>query len=51
MLWAAESTIAICRRFAPSSAMRRADNYRVSDVIMGIVRSTPFQMRMATDKK
>ena len=35
-----------CRRFARSSATRRASDYRFSSLVLGIVSSTPFQMRI-----
>ena len=42
---AAASSTTTCPRCGRSSRMRRATNYRFSSIVLGVVRSVPFQMK------
>ena len=46
MRLAAASIITICRSSAPFFARAAAQDYRFSSLILGVVGSVPFQMRM-----
>ena len=46
---AAASTRATCRRCAAILHAAAKDDYRFSSIVLGIVRSVPFRMRMTPD--
>ena len=46
---AAASSTTTCRRFAQIVRDAARENYRFSSIVMGIVKSAPFQMRKASD--